>query len=81
MASPDTCADLAARGDPPRRLRVGAELQDRVLKELGLIGRRTPSAVDLEFDALGCGVNGRAVNGTEEVAVDVGHTREVVIEY
>ncbi len=78
--SGDMCRPLR-RGDPPCRLRARAELRDRVPKELRLIGRRTPTAVDLEFDALGCGLNGRAANGTEEVAVDLGHTREVVIEY
>jgi hypothetical protein len=47
---------------------------------LFLVLRRTPATVDLEFDAVACGIRCGPTQGTEQIGVEVGHGRKLVIE-
>src|ERR687888_158003 len=50
------------------------------MEELLLVGRGTPAAVDDELDPVVCGIGCSPAQGTEESGVEVGHTRNLVIE-
>jgi hypothetical protein len=45
-----------------------------------LVLRGTPAAVDVELDASGRGVSSRLAQGTEQIRVEVGYTRNLVVE-
>jgi hypothetical protein len=50
------------------------------VKELILVPRRTPAAVDVELDAVSRGVRRGPSQGTEEGRIEIGHTRDLVVE-
>ena len=50
------------------------------MEELLLVGRGTPAAVDDELDPVVCGIVCGPAQGTEESRVEVGYTRNLVIE-
>jgi hypothetical protein len=45
-----------------------------------LVLRGTPAAVDLELDPVACGIGRSLADGTEEIWIEVGHARKLVIE-
>jgi hypothetical protein len=45
-----------------------------------LVLRGTPAAVDVELDAVACGISRGLAQGTEESWIEVGDTRNLVIE-
>ena len=45
-----------------------------------LVLRGTPAAIDIELDASGRGVSCSLAQGTEQIRVEVGYTRNLVIE-
>ena len=67
-------------GHPSGSFRSRAVLGDRVLEELLLVLRRTPAAVDEELDAVVCGIGCSLAQGAEQISVEVGYTRNLVIE-
>jgi hypothetical protein len=50
------------------------------MEELLLVFRRTPAAVDVELDPGASGISCSLAQGTEESWIEVGHTRNLVIE-
>jgi hypothetical protein len=50
------------------------------MEELLLVGRGTPAAVDHKLDPVVCGIGCSPAQGTEESRVEVGYTRNLVIE-
>jgi hypothetical protein len=70
----------AGRGHPSGGFLFGAVLRDRLTEELLLVGRGTPAAVDDELDPVACGMSCSSAQGTEESWIEVGYTRNLVIE-
>src|SRR5215216_6223665 len=50
------------------------------MAELLLVARGAPAAVDEEIDPVVCGIGCRPAQGTDESRVEVGYTRNPVIE-
>ena len=50
------------------------------MQELFLVRRGTPAAVDVELDPVACGISCSLAQGTEESWIEVGYTRNLVIE-
>ena len=50
------------------------------MEELFLVLRGTPAAVDEELDPVACGISCSLAQGTEESWIEVGYTRNLVIE-
>ena len=50
------------------------------MEEVLLVLRGTPAAVDDERDPVVCGIGRRLAQGTEQIGVEVGDTRDPVIE-
>jgi alkylhydroperoxidase family enzyme len=46
-----------------------------------LVLRGAPAAVDVERDSVRCGIRGSPAQGSEEIRVELGYTRDVVIEH
>ena len=67
-------------GHPPGGFLFGSVLGDRLPKKLILVLGRTPAAVDDELDPVGSGVGCSSAQGTEQIAIEVGDTRNRVIE-
>jgi hypothetical protein len=47
---------------------------------LFLVRRGTPAAIDVELDPVGCGSRCRLAQGTEQIRVELGYTRNLVVE-
>jgi hypothetical protein len=45
-----------------------------------LVLRRTPATVDEELDAVVCGISCSSAQGAEQIRVEVGYTRNLLIE-
>ena len=67
-------------GDPSGGFLFRAVLRDRLTKKLILVLRGTPATVDEELDAVVRGIRCGSTQGTEQIGVEVGDTRNVVIE-
>ena len=50
------------------------------MEELLLVLRGTPAAIDVELDPVDCGISCSLAQGTEESWIEVGYTRNLVIE-
>jgi hypothetical protein len=50
------------------------------MEELLLVLRGTPAAIDVELDPVACGISCSLAQGTEESWIEVGYTRNLVIE-
>jgi hypothetical protein len=50
------------------------------MEQLFLVVRRTPAAIDEELDAVVRGMGCSLAQGTEQIGVEVGYTRNLVIE-
>ncbi len=67
-------------GHPSGSLLLRAVLRDRLAEQLLLVLRGTPAAVDEELDPVVRGIGRGLAQGTEQSGVEVGHTRNLVIE-
>ena len=67
-------------GDPAGSLLLRAVLRDRLLQQLFLVLRGTPAAVDDELDAVVRGSGCSSAQGAEEIGVEVGYARNLVVE-
>ena len=68
------------RGHPSGSFLFRAVLRDRLVEELFLVLRGTPAALDEELDAVVRGIGCRSAQGSEERWIEVGDTRNLVIE-
>src|SRR5919204_2505847 len=50
------------------------------MEELLLVGRGPPAAVDDELDPVVCGIGCSPAQGAQQIRVEVGYTRNLVIE-
>src|SRR6266508_471426 len=50
------------------------------MEELLLVLRGTPAAIDVELDPVACGISCSLAQGTEESWIEVGYTRDLVVE-
>jgi hypothetical protein len=57
-----------------------AILGDGLAKQLILVLRGTPAAIDEELDPVARGISCSLSQGTEEIGVEVGYTRNLVIK-
>jgi hypothetical protein len=67
-------------GHPPGGFLFGAVLRDRLTEQLLLVLRRAPAAVDVELDAVVCGIRRGLAQGAEESGIEVGDTRNSLVE-
>ena len=77
---PPTREQTSPGWPPTGRLPFGAVLGDRLTKKLILVLRGTPATVDEELDPVVRGIGRSLAQGTEEIGVEVGYTRNLVIE-
>ena len=79
-ASPDTWADVS--GVATHRAASSSEpyFETASSEELLLVLRGTPAAVDVELDPVVRSVGRRSAQGTEQISVEVGDTRDLVVE-
>ena len=68
-------------GDPSCGFLFRPVLGDRVAKELVLVVRGAPSAVDVDLDAVVTGIRRRIAKGLEQIGVEVCHAGMLVIEH
>ena len=59
----------------------GPVLGDRLAKQLILVLRGAPSAVDVELDAVVGGIRRRFAQGLEQIGVEIGHAGILVIKH
>src|SRR5689334_9331499 len=67
-------------GDPSRGLLLRAVLRDRLLEQSLLVGPGAPAAVDDELDSVARGVVCGALQRVEEIGIEVGYTRNALVE-
>ena len=58
----------------------GAVLRDRLTEQLLLVLRGTPAAVDDELDPVVRGIGRGLAQGTDQIWIELGHTRNLVVE-
>jgi hypothetical protein len=67
-------------GHPPGGFLFGSVLGNRLTKKLILVLRGTPATIDEEPDPVVRGIGCSLAQGTEQVGVEVGYTRNLVIK-
>ena len=67
-------------GHPPGGFLFGSVLGNRLTMKLILVLRRTPATIDEERDPVVRGIRCSSAQGTEQVGLEVGYTRKLVIE-
>ncbi len=67
-------------GHPPGGFLFGSVLGNRLTKKLILVLRRTPATIDEQLDPVIRGVSCSLAQGTEQIGVEVGYPRNLVIE-
>ena len=67
-------------GHPPGGFLFGSVLGNRLTKKPILVLRRTPATLDEELDPLVRGISCSLAQGTEQIRVEVGYTRDLVIK-
>ena len=67
-------------GHPPGGFLFGSVLGNRLTKKLVLVLRGTPAAIDDELHPVVRGISCSLAQGTEQTGVEVGYTRNLVIE-
>jgi hypothetical protein len=67
-------------GHPPGSFLFGSVLGNRLTKKLILVLRGTPAAIDVELDPAVRGIRCSLAQGTEQIGVEVGYTRNLVIK-
>jgi hypothetical protein len=65
---------------PPGGLRFRAILRDGLAKQLILILGGTPATIDEELDPVVRGISCSSAQGTKQIGVEVGYTRNLVIK-
>jgi hypothetical protein len=65
-------------GHPPGGFLFGSVLGDGLAKKLFLVLRGTPAAIDVELDSAVRGIRCSLAQGTEQIGVEVGYTRNLV---
>lgn len=67
-------------GHPPGGFHFGSVLGDGLASQLVLVLRGTPATIDEEPDPVVRGMSCSSAQGTEQIRVEVGDTRNLVIE-
>jgi hypothetical protein len=67
-------------GHPPGGFLFGSVLGNRLTKKLILVLRGTPATIDVELDPVVRGISCSLAQGTEQIRVEVGYTRNLVIK-
>ena len=67
-------------GHPPGGFLFGSVLGNRLTKKLILVLRGTPATIDEELDPVVRGIGCSLAQGTEQIWVEVGYTRNLVIK-
>jgi hypothetical protein len=67
-------------GHPPGGFLFGSVLGNRLTKKLILVLRGTPATIDEELDPVVRGNSRSLAQGTEQIGVEVGYARNLVIE-
>jgi len=67
-------------GHPSGGFRFRAILGDGLVKQLILLLRGTPATIDEELNAAARGIGCSSAQGTEQIRVEVGYPRDLVIE-
>jgi hypothetical protein len=67
-------------GHPPGGFLLGSILGNRLAKKLVLVLRGTPATIDDELDPVARGISRSLAQGTEQIGVEVGYTRNVVVK-
>jgi len=67
-------------GHPPGGFLFGSVLGDGLAKQLTLVLRGTPAAIDEELDPVVRGISCSLAQGSEQIGVEVGYTRNLVIK-
>mgnify|MGYP003288317424 FL=1 len=67
-------------GHPPGGFLFGSVLGNRLTKKLILVLRGTPATIDEELDPVVRGISCSLAQGTEQIGVEVGYTRNLVIK-
>ena len=67
-------------GHPPGGFLFGSVLGDRLTKKLLLVLRGTPATIDEELDPVVRGISCSLAQGTEQIRVEVGYTRNLLIK-
>jgi hypothetical protein len=67
-------------GHPPGGFLFGSVLGNRLTKELILVLRGTPATIDEELDPVVDGIIRSLAQGTEQIRVEVGYTRNPVVK-
>jgi len=67
-------------GHPPGGFLLGSVLGNRLTKKLILVPRGSPATIDEELDSGVRGISCSLAQGTEQIAVEVGYTRNLVIK-
>jgi hypothetical protein len=67
-------------GHPPGGFLFGSVVGNRLTKKLILVLRGTPATIDEELDPIVRGISCSLAQGTEQIGVEVGHTRNLVIK-
>ena len=67
-------------GDPSGSFLLGSVLGDRLSEKPILVLGRTPATLDDELDPVVRGMGCSLAQGTEQISVEVGYTRNLVVE-
>jgi hypothetical protein len=67
-------------GHPPGGFLFKSVLGNRLTKKLILVLRGTPATIDEELDPIVRGISCSLAQGTEQIGVEVGYTRNLVIK-
>jgi hypothetical protein len=67
-------------GHPPGGFLFRSVLGNSLAKQLILVLRGTPTAIDEELDPVGRGISCSLAQGSEQIGVEVGYTRNLVIK-
>ena len=65
---------------PPGGFLFGSVLGNRLTKKLILVLRGTPATIDEELDSVVRGISCSSAQGTEQIGLEIGYTRNLVIE-
>ena len=78
--APPTREQTSPRWPPTGRLPLRIVLGNRLTKKLILVLRGTPATIDEELDPVVRGISCSLAQGTEQIRVEVGYTRNLVIK-
>jgi hypothetical protein len=67
-------------GNPPGGFLFGSVLGNRLMKKLILVLRGTPATIDEGLDPLVRGIGCSLAQGTDQIGLEVGYTRDLVVK-